>query len=329
MFVKTALGVLMTFGLSLPVAAQDWAQKMFSVSSHDFGSVPKQARAEFEFVLTNLYMEDVHVASASASCTCTQVSIKNPTLKTYERGAIVATFNTRAFTGRKGATITVTIDRPYPATVQLRVSGHIREDVVLDPSDVNLGTVESGRPIEKHVLVRYLGQNPNWQILGVRSSHPTITADVVPGTRTWGQSHYTLRVRLSANAPAGYIKDHLVLQTTDAAAPQIPVLVEGWVRPSVTVSPTSLFIGELAPGQKVTRQVVVQSNKPFRVTSVTGDGNLHVSAKPDAAQEAKPVHVIPVTFVASDQPGKLEERIRITTDLNEAAELSTFAYVKP
>ena len=55
---------------------------------------------------------------------------ENATLKTYEKGAIIAHFNTDTFSGQRGATLTVTIDKPFYAQVQLHVSGFIRTDVI-------------------------------------------------------------------------------------------------------------------------------------------------------------------------------------------------------
>ena len=50
-------------------------------------------------------------------------------MKTYEKGAIVATFNTDSFHGQRGATLTVIIDQPFYAEVQLHDRGYIRTDV--------------------------------------------------------------------------------------------------------------------------------------------------------------------------------------------------------
>lgn len=329
---KSVLATLLVLWLSTTGAAQEWARKMFQTTSHDFGTVARDAKAEFEFVFTNLYVEDVHIADARPSCTCTEVSIKNAWLKTYERGAIVAKYNTRAFTGRKGATITVTIDRPFSATVQLQVTGYIRGDVVLSPSSVDLGVVDAGTPVERTVAVNYAGLTANWQVVGVQCACPHITANVLQTRDYWGRpsSSCTLRVQLSKDAPCGYIKEHLVLLTNDQASSQIPVLVEGWIRPAVTASPSSLFLGELTPGQSVTKQIVVQAQKPFRVLSVTAGGNLRVSVAPNAGKEPRTVQVIPVTLSANTTgAGKLEGQIRIETDLNQPVEVQAVAVVKP
>src|SRR5262245_47534954 len=83
--------------------AQQWAENMFPERSHDFGSVPRAAKVEYEFVLTNLYKDDVHIASVRSSCGCTQPRISKDTLKTHEKGSIIAAFNTNAFSGQRGA----------------------------------------------------------------------------------------------------------------------------------------------------------------------------------------------------------------------------------
>jgi len=311
-----------------PAAAEQWAQRLFETTTHDFGSVACNSRAEFRFVLKNIYLPDIHVATARPSCGCTSVEIENPLLKTYEKGAIVATLNTRAFRGQRSVTITVTIDRPYTARVQLHVRGYIRDDVVLEPGVVALGDVDEGTPVEKSVSVSRKGRR-TWRILEVNSANPYLSAEVVDTTQARDRVSCQLLVRLDPNAPAGIIRDHLILVTNDPRSQRIPVLVEGRVVSGVTVSPATLFLGVVAPGDKVTRKLVVRGKQPFRVTSITSDG-AHFRSESALGDVPKPVHVVPVTFLAGDEPGKVVETIHIQTDLNEVPPvLATFAVVEP
>ena len=80
----------------------------------------------------------VHISGVRASCGCTTPSISKDTLKTWETGAIIAKFNTDSFLGKKSATLTVTIDKPFYAEVQLNVAGYIRSDIVFNPGAVRL-----------------------------------------------------------------------------------------------------------------------------------------------------------------------------------------------
>jgi hypothetical protein len=323
---RGGLAFLLAVLVGLPALGQQWAEEMFEQTEHDFGYVAQGAKAEFSFVLSNVYLEDVHVASVRSSCTCTSPRIEKEWLKTYEKGAIVAAFNTRSFVGRKGATVTVTFDKPFHAEVQLHVGGYVRGDVVLDPGSAQLGTVDQGAAADTTLNLSCTGRG-DWKITGVESDNPFLSGTAVETARSGGRVSYQLLVHLDQHAPAGYLSDHLVLVTNDRQSPQIPVRVEGQVASAVTVSPASLFMGTVQAGQKVTRQLVVRSKQPFRILSIDcDDDSFTFGPLPD--ESAKPLHVIPVTYVAGADAGKVTGMIRIETDLGgPTPELAAYAVV--
>jgi hypothetical protein len=322
---RAALSLLVIVGLCQCGFAQEWATKMFRETNHDFGTVARGAKTQFEFVLQNLYVEDIHIARVRSSCGCTTPEIKVATLKTHERGAIVAKFNTHLFTGAKGATVSVTIDRPFPAEVQLRVSGYIRDDVTVTPGSVQFGSVAQGAASERSVTVTCVGRD-DWQITEVKSDNPHLSGRVVETARNGAQTDYQIVVNIDPKTPAGYLDDHLLLVTNDAQSPSIPVAVQGIVQAGITVSPSSLFLGTLQPGQKVTRHVAVKGEKPFQIVSVYSEGKGFDFGS--AAHDTKQLHLIPVTFVAGDQPGQVRGTIHIETDQGTPV-ISAFAVVTP
>jgi hypothetical protein len=62
MFRKVGCIFVLSLFAVTPCYGQEWAQKMFKVADHDFGSVARGAKAEFSFGFENLFLEDVHVA---------------------------------------------------------------------------------------------------------------------------------------------------------------------------------------------------------------------------------------------------------------------------
>lgn len=294
--------------------AQQWAEKMFSQKSHDFGAVPRAAKVEYEFTLTNLYQDDVHIAGVRSSCGCTQPRILKDTLKSNEQGAVIAAFNTSAFSGKHGARVTVSIDRPRYAEVELEVRGYIRTDVVLSPGQVALGSVPLGQTADKKISIDYAGRN-DWKITDVTTNSPYLTASVKEATRSPGRVSYELNVQLKEGAPAGYLNDELLVATNDSRAKQFPVKVEGLIVSELTVSPAVLTLGTLQPGQKVTKQIVIKGAKPFRIIDVHCDGPFTFQT----TDEAKILHLIPVTFVAGSDSVKISQTIEIVTDLGDNA----------
>lgn len=317
--IVAAVGLLCV-GLSAAARAEDWADKMFSSLRHDFGSVARSAKAEHRFVITNLYKEDVRVAGVRSSCGCTTPTVSKSVLKTYEKGEIVAVFNTDRFLGQKNATITVTFDQPFYAEVQLQISGDIRSDLVLEPGGIEFGNVEFGAGASRTIDVHHL-RRKDWRIVDVRSSNPSLTASLAPSRKTGG---FLLQVGLKPDAPVGMVQDQIIVVTNDPAAPEFAVTIEGRVLPEITVSPASLFLGVLEPGQKVTKQVVLKGKRPFKIVDVKCNSTAFEFAP---NEDPKAVHLVPVTFVA-DKEGRIAQKIHIETDLGQQAAADLVAYAQ-
>jgi len=295
-----------------PLVAQSWARKMFDTTDHDFGTVAKNSKTEFEFKLKNIFIPEVHIADVRSSCGCTTPRITKPTLKTYEEGSILAHFNTDTFTGQKGATLTVTFDKPYRATVQLHVRGKIRDDVVVTPGSVRFGAVEEGKAFIQTVQINSPGRS-GLRISGVKTTSPFLSAHVTATESGWGATGYQLHVRLDERAPAGYLRDYVTLATGDSRLKEIPVLVEGRIVPGVNVSPRTLFLGSVEPGQKVRKTLVVQGSQPVKVTNVTSNNSGFRFTAP-TADTPRLNHVIQAEFIVPEGIEALNQAVRIETD---------------
>jgi hypothetical protein len=296
--------------------AQAWATKMFKVTSHDFESVARGGKAQFKFEFENVYEEDIHIAGVRSSCGCTTPSISKSTLKTWEKAHILAEFNTRSFLGQKSATVTVVIDKPSYAEVQLSVSGYIRSDVVFDPSEINLGEVDQGDGGEAKVTVNYAGRN-DWHIVDVRSANKNFEVELQEARRGNGRVDYDMTVRLRPGSPAGHLQDQLTIVTDDTNLRMIPLHVQGRVTSPLTVSPATLFLGVLEPGETVKKQLVVRAKQPFRVLNVSCDDDCFEFKEPDDTQ--RKLHFISVIYTADETGGKVSMPIRIETDLASGA----------
>lgn len=296
--------------------AQDWAVKMFSATEHNFGSVPQGAKAQFPFVIKNIYKEDVHIASVQSSCGCTTPSVTKRDLKTHETTEILATYNTRAFLGQRGATITVVFDKPFYAEVNLTVSGYILDDVTFDPGELNYGEVDQGTAAERTVEISHVGRS-DWSIVDVTSPSKFFAVRLSEPTRRGGKVSYQMTVRLKDDAEPGFFQDRLTIVSNDRTAERIRLFTQGRVVSPLTVSPASLFIGNLETGGAVTKQLVVRSKKPFAITAIQCEDARFEFDNPSA--EKKSLHFVPVKFVGTGAAGKIAQQIKIETDLGITA----------
>jgi len=306
------MGALLLLAGASQTAGQEWAKKMFQETEHDFGTVPRGSKQEYAFRFRNLYKENVHVADVHSHCGCTTPSIEKDTLATHETGEIRVRFNTKSFLGERGATITVTIDEPSFAEVQLQVRGYIRSDVVFTPGTVDFGAVVAGDGGSAKLDVAYAGSN-DWEIVDVRSANEFLEVELDETTRSSGQVGYHMLVHLKPGAPAGLLQDQLAIVTNDSGGKVLLLPVEGQITSPLTVSPASLFLGGVKPGETVKKRLVVRGSKPFRILKVQCDDPRCTF---DAvATEPKSLHFVTLAFAATGETGEISKVIRIQTDL--------------
>lgn len=308
---------LLAASIPRSAAAQPWAKKMFKMLEHDFGTVARGAKAEFVFEFENIYEETLRVAGVRSSCGCTSVSLTKDTLHTFEKGGVVATFNTASFLGHRSATLTVTFDKPFTAEVQLNVQGFIRSDVVFTPGSVDFGVVDVGRGASKQVSITYAGK-PDWRILDVRSANSHLEVELNERGRGNGRVAYEMVVFLKPDLAEGFFQDQLLLVTNDTRNASVPLVVEGRVAPGLSLSPAALYLGSLASGETVKKQLVVRGRQPFRIRDVRSDDPRFEF---DVNGQAKTLHLIPLRFTAGNDSEKVAASIEVETDLPGGAKL--------
>ena len=292
--------------------AQQWAQKMFSTLEHDFGTVAKDSKQEFRFEFTNLYKEDLHISGVRASCGCTIPTAEQDIVKTFEKGSILATYNTKAFAGALGATVTVTFDKPYFAEVQLQVNGFIRTDLAFSPSSLAFGEFSLKEKPRMEFNVSHAG-NSDWMITDVRSKHPFYEVEILERTQLANQVGYKLAVLLKDNIPVGYLQDNLIIVTNDVSNQEIKLPVSGKVAAPVTLSPSSLLLGITSPETEITKRLILRADEPFTIESLSCD---YPGVKFEPSSESKKIHIVPVTFNAGLSPQKIQATITAKVNLN-------------
>lgn len=301
-----------------PTFAQDtrWAERMFSELNHDFGVVARGADVKYRLKITNNLQQPVHIASVTTSCGCTAAKPEKDALASGESTYVAITMNTIKFEGHKPSSVTVVFDRPARAEVRIPVQSYIRRDVVLTPGGAQFGSVAKGKSVDRTIGIAYAGRS-DWKIRDVISKNPHVQAQVVETQRSAGNVKYDLRITLKDGAPLGTFRDQLTLVTNDSGTSYIPVLLEGQVEAEYSVSPEFVSFGTLAPGERKTINIVVRGKTPFRVERIeseTSSGLFEIRLPKDA----RPVHVLPLTLIAPDQPGTVDEDLFVS--ISESSE---------
>lgn len=329
MVAATARAQLFGFSRSTSIRTDDWAAKMFDSVNHDFNTVPRGAEAVHVFTITNPYDEAVRIAQVKKTCGCTAAKVDKTTLVAGEQARLEVHLDTRRFTGRKDSAVTVVFDRPQYGQVRLRFTSYIRRDVVVEPGGVNFGTIDQGEEAQREATISYAGRS-DWRIDEVECRNPYLQVDLEEASRRGGRVAYRLKVQVKPDSPAGYFRDEIRLVTNDGSRSALPVLVEIKIQPALSVSPGSLYLGVVPAGTTVTKPVVVRAKKPFRVTKLEMTEGDDTAFSYKLPEQARAVHVIPITFTAGKAAGRCACTIRVETDLPEhsTALFSAYAQVR-
>ncbi|HXY33771.1 MAG TPA: DUF1573 domain-containing protein [Planctomycetaceae bacterium] len=291
----------------------DWAKKMFDSTSHDFGVVARGAEVTHRFRIKNLYTQDVQISNVTASCGCTSPQFDTAPVKTGGETYVTISMDTYKFQHLKTSTVTVQFSQPRFAEVKIPVQVYIRSDVVLTPGSINFGAVGVGQKVDRSMDIAYAGRD-NWKIASVKTGDPNVEAKLVETARNAGQVNYRLDVSLLPTAPVGLLRKQMTLVTDDATGGEIPLLVQARVEGDITVTPTVVQLGTVAPGTETTKTVLLRSQKPFLIEKVECDSNRQAFRMPPLSKEARSVHVISLAFTAPNQLGTFTERFIVTIE---------------
>ena len=308
-----AFGILSLLEPDRAVMGQQWAHQLFQETHHDFGTVSRNAKTEYSFPLQNVLDQDLHIASVRSSCGCTKPIVPQSTIRAGETGEVIAQLNTRSFIGQKTAMLTVVIDRPHYAEIQLTVQGHIRSDIVTDPGEIRFGELDAGESKEVPIRISYAGR-PDWQITDVRGSSEHLEVRMDPMTRNGRNLQVQLRVKLKSTAPVGDLMDELTVVTNDPQSGSFNLPVSVRILPPVAVTPKLVSLGAVRNGASIKQRFVVRGKTAFAIQSVEcSDPRFHFSLP----EGKKPMHVIPFEFISDDAMGEFRQQVVVVTDLGE------------
>jgi len=314
---------VLSAGPSLAQQQTAWADKLFmNKTSHDFGSVARGTQLKFSFPLKNIYAVDLEITNLRVSCGCVTPKASKKLLKSQEEGTIEITMDAWRFSGPKTVYIYVTVGPEYISTATLKVTANARTDVVFNPGEFNFGVIAQGQQPEQKMDVEYVGS------LDFRIKEVVKPADAPfsvamqelyrPSPGKAGKVVYRMTVKLNADAPGGPFKHELTLKTNDPASESLTVTVEGNIQAALRAAPSNVVLGTLKVSEARNFKVLVQGNRPFRITEVKSDGPEITAELP---QQASTVHTLNLRCTPA-AVGDLRRQVTIITDMDKGASVT-------
>lgn len=314
------------------VAQTDWLTRVFPERAYDFGTVARGSQVRHAFPIVNGTNQDIRIADWRAKCGCTDVKLGARVIPPGTQTTVEATINTTNFQGYKPSGLTLILDRPVFVEVELNLTCFIRGDIVMNPGQADFGTLRrsAGKLPSTTLILTYAGGRPDWDIVQMKTRTDKVKAIAKEVSRTAdGRINWQITTTLQPSAPNGYLKDQITLVTNDTPAQTIPISVVANIQSAVSVTPSIINLGRVAPGQTITRANVahVRSSSPFSLAKISATSAALAAdeVRPGAAVD----HILNLKLEAPRQPGPFHAILKVETDLAEepVAQLKVFATV--
>jgi hypothetical protein len=319
----------LTAAIALAMAASNLhAQSLLKEVSKDFGSVPQGTVLTHQFPLHNHLSSTVTVSGLRTSCTCATASVGKSELKPGESTVVAVTIDTNRYVGSRTFTIYLLLGQPILQELQMVVSATSRQDVTLNPGQLNFGRVKRGNIPPCSVTVDYRGL-ADFRITGVENDNSFIQPTLEEKTRVQGQVSYALTAKLRGDTPAGAWHADVWLKTNDASIPRIRVPLVVHIESVLSITPSEVNLGRVAAGGKSEYRITVRGPRAFKVLKVDGgDERFQLTWSTD---QAKQVHIIRLTLQAGADAADVLATFKVITDLAEETEgeFSVTAQIAP
>jgi hypothetical protein len=314
---RFSLVCLVGLSAAAPVGAGSWADGMFEELVKDFGTVPRGPTLTHTFRFTNTTAQPIHISGIRVSCGCVSAAPLQHDIAPGKTGAIQAQMDTRRFSGSKSVTVYVQFDRPQWEEVRLWVQANARDDLTVSPDTLSLGQHKRGTAPSGSTTISFLG-NDGWQIVDVQRETNYIKTELKELRRQGGEVAYQLTASLREDAPVGKWYTDLWVRTNNSALPRVRVPLTVEIQSALSVSPSTVVLGQVKPGAEAERRVIVRGTQPFKITSVKGTDDI-LSVK-DTTDGPRPVHVLTVKLKPK-KAGEQNWNLKVQTDLKDEGEV--------
>src|SRR5262245_55655812 len=99
----------------------DWLTVVFPERAYDFGNVARGSQIRHAFPVVNRTNSEIRIADWRTKCGCTDVRVGARVIPPGTQTTVEATINTTNFQGEKASGLTLRLDRPAFAEVDLNL----------------------------------------------------------------------------------------------------------------------------------------------------------------------------------------------------------------
>ena len=192
---------------------------------HDFGQVERGVPIDHVFKVKNTGTGWMRIDHVKGTCACTVGTATGEPIPPGGEAWVTMRLETDKLAGRTTKTATVYTNDPAAPTLPVTLTGTVLTDLVVKPVPLYVGHIPSGTVVRRELVVAPGRPNGTATVTAVETTSRRLKAWVEPAVGADGQ-RVVVEVRTDQ---AGRFTDEIVLKTTSAAEPAMPVKVVGTI----------------------------------------------------------------------------------------------------
>lgn len=297
-------------------ATQAAATEYFKETVKDFGTTPRGPVLVHYFTVHNTSGQAVDIGQPRVSCGCVSATVLKSRLGPNESTAVVAQMDSRRIPQAgvlKSVIVYVPFLSPIHEEVHLRVQAIARDDLVLSPETLALGTLRAGQGGKATTKVTLFNQ-PGWKISDATSSGAYIKPEIKEVDRQATQVTYEISATLDSKCPVGNWTADVWLTTNAPGVEKLRLPLTVNVVSPIVVKPDVVVFGDVKVGASAEQRVILQATSPFDIKEIKGADGLVEVAK--VAEGPRPVHILKLSL-SPKKVGAVLQSLEIVTDSKE------------
>jgi hypothetical protein len=198
---------------------------------------------DFEFSIRNQTNRPIRINEVNAGCACTSIDLRDSVIAPHSSTPLRVRYNVASYFGELPVRkiLVLTDDVSVPKLI-CEVGGRRHKRYHIEPASVNFGHIESGRGAAAELTIEASGEDNELVFDQAMVTSPFVSAKLLKTESTELGSRHRVSIRLTENAPVGYIESKLFIprKQNDQVGPVV------WVRahiagPLKPVPPVAFF----------------------------------------------------------------------------------------
>jgi len=237
----------------------------FATPVYDFGKVSAGEPVKHEYVFTNTGDALLIISNVQPSCGCTTAGQWTKQVEPGQTGVIPIQFNSGAYGGPVGKTITITSNDKGQRQVVLQLKGTIWKPIDVNPQFAMMNVPPDSESNVTTTVRIVNNMEPPLTLSEPESNNQSFTAElktIQPG------KEFQLLIKTVPPLGTGSVQGQITLKTSATNVPTLSVTAFANIQPAVTVSPAQIMLQTNPSTNQQTYMISIHNNsvKPLTLS---------------------------------------------------------------